>query len=463
MQNEKKVAVLKKLFEKDIESFGQFFFKNHLRKKTPNFHREIYRMYENKELKRVALGAPRGHSKSTITDLVYLAWEIVHKRVHFVLLVSDTYSQAALFLETLKAELESNERLKDFYGNLVSDNWSEGEIVTNGIMVKAVGAGMKVRGLKYREYRPDLIIVDDLENDELVENKERREKLERWFNGALLPSMDKDGRTIVIGTILHYDSLLCKMLSETQYLEWEKKTYKAINDYGALWPEHLNLDELAKIKKDYLDKGQGYLFYQEYQNDPVSDENRKFKIEKFKYYESLEGKQLNTFITIDRAYSMDKTADFTGIVAVSVDMENNWYIRHAERFKGLEADLIKKIFDLKGYYSALKVGIEQKAYEYTIKPTLDDEMRRRNDFFTIEELKDGGTAKNKRIEGLLPRFESGTLYFKRDQTDLIDELITFPKSIHDDLSDALAHQLGLAVKPEGEWDEEDDLNFKTDW
>lgn len=463
LKNEKKVAVLKKLFEKDIESFGAFFFKNHLRKKTPDFHREIYRMYEDSGLKRIALGAPRGHSKSTITDLVYLAWEIVHKRVHFVLLVSDTYSQATLFLETLKAELEANERLKEFYGNLTSDNWSEGEVVTNGIMVKAIGAGMKVRGLKYREYRPDLIIVDDLENDELVENKERREKLERWFNGALIPSMDKDGRVIVIGTILHYDSLLCKMLSDTQYQEWEKRTYKAMNDYGALWPEHLSLEELGRIKKDYLDKGQGYLFYQEYQNDPVSDENRKFKIEKFKYYENLDGKQLNTFITVDRAYSMDKTADFTGIIVVSVDLENNWYVRHAERFKGLEADLISKLFDLRGYYSALKVGIEQKAYEYTIKPTLSDEMRRRNDFFTIEELKDGGTAKNKRIEGLLPRFEAGTLYFKKDQTDLIDELITFPKSIHDDLSDALAHQLTLAIKPEGEWDEEEILTNSTDW
>lgn len=464
MQNEKKIQVLKKLFEKDLESFGKFFFKNHLKLETPDFHREIYRMYEG-DLKRIALGAPRGHAKSTITDLVYLAWEIVNKKQRFVLLVSDTYSQATLFLESLKAEFESNERLKEFYGDLTSKNWSESEIVVNGIMIKAIGAGMKVRGLKYLDSRPTLVLVDDLENDELVENKERREKLERWFNGALVPSMDKEGRVIVIGTILHYDSLLCKMLNEGKYTEYSKKTYKAITDGIALWPEHLSYEELDKIKKDYMEKGQGYLFYQEYQNDPISDENRKFKLEKFKYYEDkdIEGKQMKTSVTYDRAYSLDKVADFTGKIVVSVDRENNWYIRQAVRLKVIEKDLITDIFDTKDYFSTEKIGIEQKAYEYTIKPALEDEMRKRNNFFIIEELKDGGTAKTKRIEGLLPRFEAGTIYFKRDQADLIDELITFPKGVHDDLADALAHQLTLASRPEGEWDEEDELETNTDW
>ena len=451
MQDEKKIAVLKKLFQRDIESFGQFFFKNHLKKQTPPFHREIYRMYES-NLDRIALGAPRGHAKSTITDLVYLAWEIVHKRKHFVLLVSDTYSQATLFLEALKAELEGNDQLKAFYGDFLSDNWSEGEIVANGVMVKALGAGMKVRGLKFREYRPELILVDDLENDELVENKDRREKLERWFNGALIPSMDKDGRVVVIGTILHYDSLLCKMLSPDKYQEYSKKTYRAITNGQALWPEHLNLEELDKIKKDYISKGQGYLFYQEYQNDPVSDENRKFKIEKFKYYteEEIDKKTLSTFVAYDRAYSLDKTADFTGKAVVSVDRENNWYVRQASRLKVIESDLITDVFDTKSYYQPNKIGIEQKAYEYTIKVALEDEMRKRGQFFLIEELKDGGTAKNKRIEGILPRFENGSIYFKRDQTDLIDEMLTFPKGIHDDLVDALAHLLTIAERPNSE-------------
>jgi phage terminase large subunit-like protein len=445
--NEDKMLLMRKLFETDIESFGQFFFKNHLKLETPEFHREIYDLYENREIYSIGIAAPRAHAKSTITDLVYLAWEIVHNKCRFALLVSDTYSQATLFLESLKAEFESNEKLIAFYGDMVSKSWSESEIVVNDILIKAVGAGMKVRGLKYLDARPDLIIVDDLENDELVESAERRDKLERWFNGALIPSMSKNGRVVVIGTILHYDSLLSKIIDPTKYLNFKKKVYRAITDTGALWPEHLNVEELEAIKQDYLSKGQGYLFYQEYMNDPVSDENRKFKLEKFKYIEDeneLLAKETNTFITLDRAYSLDKTADFTGIIVNSVDRDNNWNIRLAERFKGTEKELIDKIFALFMYFNPVKFGIEQKAFEYTIKPALDDEMRKRNVFFLVESLKDLGRAKTVRIEGLIPRFETGSIFLKRDQTDLIDELIKFPRAKHDDLIDALSYQLEIA-------------------
>lgn len=450
LNEQEKIATLKRIFSEDIEEFGKFFFPHHLSLETPAFHREIYEVFKS-NLTRIGIGAPRGHAKSTITDLVYIAWEIVHNHRRFIIQVSDTYSQATMFLEALKAEFEANDQLKKFYGNLTTEKWSEGEIIVNGIMVKAIGAGMKVRGLKYKESRPDLIVVDDLENDELVESLERRDKLERWVNGALIPSMNKGGRIIFIGTILHYDSLLSKILSKDKYTEFFKKTYQAISEGKALWAEHLNLVELEKIKQDYISKGQGYLFYQEYQNDPVSGENRKFKLEKIKFMDEaieaqLKGKLLNTYITIDRAYSLDKVADFTGITVVSVDQENVWYVQLAERFKGTEKDLIDKIFDLRAFFTPLKIGIEQKAFEYTIKPAFEDEMRRRNEFLVIEELKDLGKSKNIRIEGLIPRFETGSIYLKRDQVNLVDELIQFPRGVHDDLIDALAYQLSLAQK-----------------
>lgn len=446
-QEEKKTLALG-IMSKSIEAFGTFFFDNHLKLNTPEFHKEIYSLYEQ-DLKRIAIAAPRGHAKSTITDLVYLAWLVVHKKVNFVLLVSDTYSQSVLFLEALKSEFESNDKLKAYYGDLASKKWREDEIVVNGVMIKAIGAGMKVRGLKFRENRPDLVIVDDLENEELVENKERREKLERWVNAALIPALAKNGKVVFIGTILHYDSLLSKLTGKDTYKDFYKKIYSALTNGKALWPEHLSVEELEKLKAQFIEQGQGYLFYQEYQNDPISDENRKFKVEKIKYYEDkdIEGKTLATFATIDRAYSTARTADWTGIVVVSVDRENIWYVRKAERFKGTEKELIDKIFDLRSYYKLSNMGIEQKAYEYTLKPYLEDEMRRRNDFFGIQELKDLGRRKTIRIEGLIPRYETGSLKFKKDQTDLIDELITFPKGIWDDLADALAYHLDLAQDP----------------
>ena len=172
-------------------------------------------------------------------------------------------------------------------------------------------------------------------------------------------------------------------------------------------------------------------------------------MEKFKYYEEKEllAFSLNNYIAIDRAYSLDKSADFTGIVVISVDIQNNWYIRIAERFRGTEGDLIKKIFDLKSYFNPVRIGIEQKAFQYTIKPTLEEEMRKQGNFFLVDELKDLGKSKNIRIEGLVPRFEMQTVFLKRDQLDLQDELITYPASVHDDLMDALAYGLTMCQSP----------------
>lgn len=450
INQDKKKQILKKVFHDDIEAFGQFFFGNHLKLETPSFHKEIYKLYES-PLTRIAVAAPRGHAKSTITDLVFLSWNIVTKRRKFILLVSDTYSQAVLFLENIKNEFETNERLIEFYGNLKSTiKWSENQIILGDTMVLAIGSGMKVRGLKHKETRPDLVICDDLENDEIVLSRERRERFERWFNGALIPSMAKDARIIIIGTILHQASLMKRLVDPNEYKEFTKRIYKALNGGEALWPEHLNVEELHDIKKEYEEKGQLYLYYQEYMNEPVSEENRKFKKEKIRYFEEglLVGKSLNSYITVDRAYSLAKTADFTGIIVTSVDEQNNWYIREAIRFKGLDNELIKFLFELHRQYKPLKVGIEQKAFEYTFKPTLDNAMRENNNFFIVEQLKDLGRNKALRIEGLLPRYESGSIYFKREQVSLVEELMMFPLAEHDDLSDALAYTLELAEKRE---------------
>jgi len=435
-----------RIFQKRIEPFASYFFGHHSTKPFAGFHRELFSVLETGGDK-IVRAAPRGHAKSTIIDLFYLTWEIVHKKRKFILLVSDTYSQAILFLEALKAEFEANERLRGFYGNLVTDKWAEGEIVIGQTMIKVIGAGMKVRGLKFRESRPDLIVIDDLENDELVENLARREKLERWLNGALIPSMSENGRVVMIGTILHFDSLLMKMTADDQYTEWDKKTYRAIQEDGtALWAEHMDLEKIEQLKREYTEKGLLSQFYQEYLNQPLSDEDRKFKMEKIKFYEEaeLEKKQVNTYIAIDRAYSINKTADETGIVVVSVDQENNWYVRMAEGFKGTEPEVINKIFDLQSFWHPDHIGMEQKAFEFTFKPHLDDEMRRRQQYFLITELKDNGVSKIRRIEGLVPRFETGTIYLKRDQTKLIEQLTTFPRGVKDDIIDALAYILEFA-------------------
>ena len=175
---------------KNVSDF-KFLFPNHINYRSPAFHDEILSAIAKGG--KWAFAAPRGFAKSTITNVIGLAWAALTGRYRFILLISDTYTQAKLQLGSLKAELEQNPALKFIYGDLMGDPWGEDRIVINSekgpVMIMALGAGMKIRGLKFLQFRPQLAVIDDLENLEMVYSAERRDKLERWFNFDLQPGL----------------------------------------------------------------------------------------------------------------------------------------------------------------------------------------------------------------------------------------------------------------------------------
>lgn len=248
-----------------------------------------------------AYAYPRGHGKTTTITLGFLLWVIAewHNMPHFqgeppfILIVSDTRDNARDRAMDLRDEIEANELLREDYGDLVPNNkakrgktkWTEADWTTaTGVRVKAVGSGSKVRGLLRRGRRPTLIVIDDLENDEAVATNDRRRKLERWLQKALIPT-GIQGRllTIAVGTILHADSLLSRLLDETgeHYPGWLKRRYAAqYNDAGlpdvdgsiALWPEGRPIRMLRLMRAEI-----GSVAYtQEFLNQPVDDETALF-------------------------------------------------------------------------------------------------------------------------------------------------------------------------------------------
>lgn len=131
----------------------------------------------------------------------------------YVLVVSDTYKQAVLFLGEIKREFVANDTLRELFGvkEFLTDREDDFIIKFDDghtARIMALGSEQKVRGLLWDGRRPDLIVGDDMENDELVMNPDRREKFRTWFNNALLPTMSERGIVRIVGTILHMDSLL---------------------------------------------------------------------------------------------------------------------------------------------------------------------------------------------------------------------------------------------------------------
>lgn len=245
----------KKRAEKDLDYFDRTYFPHYFTKPSSGLHKYfadrypamIERSNETGEGDKEADAAPRGNAKSTWTTFGLVLHCAAYKTRHYPMIVSETGPQAQSFLSFIKAELETNERLAQDFPELVGQGpvWRADWVITrNGIKIHAAGAGQKLRGFRHGSKRPDLVICDDLENDESVESPDQRKKLEKWFFKALMKIGNKATVYIVIGTILHAESLLQGLLEKPG---WKGKKFKAV----MRWANNRRLwDEWEKIFAD---------------------------------------------------------------------------------------------------------------------------------------------------------------------------------------------------------------------
>ena len=184
-------------------------------------------------------------------------------------------------------------------------------------------------------------------------------------------------------------------------------------------------------------------------NDPIDKESQEFKREFFQYrtWEELNRLQTRCYLTIDTAISEKASGDYTGLTLNWVDKENKWTLK-AWHERLSPKGLIDKIFDLHYAFKIDTIGIEETIYLQAIKPFFEDECRVRNTFPKIVELKHNQQAKETRIRAILPRYESKSVFHIQEEcNDLEEELLTFPKGVHDDVLDATAYQNQIAEAP----------------
>src|SRR5690606_27624721 len=177
-----------------------------------------------------------------------------------------------------------------------------------------------------------LILVDDLEDDEAVLSEERRYKLKDWFFGSLMQCVnraDPNWRIIVMGTILHEDSLLMNLLEDKDN-NWATLRLEICDDnYNSKWPEQISTEEVKALANRYRSQGKLDAFYREMRGIPISLEDPKSPRKCKSFQDSdLVGTVLESFVIVDPARTTEKGSADTAIVGVSVDlMENKIYIR----------------------------------------------------------------------------------------------------------------------------------------
>jgi len=443
---------------------------------SPPFHKECWELCTSQE-KYVAIAAPRGHAKSTAITLGYGLATLLFRERKFMLLVSDTESQSSLFLGLFKQELQDNTELVDLFGIKRNDKGvveflknSETDIVvecTDGhkFRIIAKGAEQKLRGLIWNGSRPDIIICDDMENDELVMNKERRDKMRRWFNGALLPSLADRGIVRMVGTILHSDSLLESLMpnpSDKQTITtglkeistrrgmWKAVKYRAHTpDFAILlWPEKKEAIYFQTLYKEAVKTGMTDTYSREYLNYPIDETVSFFKRGDFLSITPEDKKQkLNYYITADLAISEEERADYSVFIVGGVDEEKRIHIKNIIRERMDGKEIVDTFIALQRLYDPLAFGVEDMQISKAIGPFLREEMVKQNTYISLYSLKHGGKDKVTRARSIQARMRAHGIKF--DTTEdwfpaFENECLTFPRGKHDDQVDAFAY-LGLML------------------
>jgi predicted phage terminase large subunit-like protein len=450
---------------------------------SPEFHKEMWE-YCCSSTRWVAICAPRGHAKTTAVTLGYGLATLLFRERKFMLLVSNTEQQAALFLGNIKQQLQTNDTLIELFGikrqqedgkvKFIKD--SETDIIVefdDGKMFRIIAKGseQKVRGLTWGTARPDLIICDDMENDEQVMNKDRREKFKRWFTGALLPCMSDRGIIRMVGTILHMDSMLENLMPKPyakdragrpttitkdlkQYSiapnKWLTIKYRAHTDdfKKLLWPEKKTVEFFRLERQDHFERGIQDVYSQEYLNIPIDESSTYFRRADFKPMHEDDFKKIVTYyIAVDLAISEKETADYSVFVVGAVDEDKHLQIRNVIRERMDGREIVDTLLWLQKMYKPEAIGIEEMQVSKAIGPFFREEMVKNNNYVSTFLLKHGGKDKLARSRSIQARMRANGVKFDKsgDWYPIFEEeCMRFPRDRHDDQVDAFAY-LGMML------------------
>lgn len=446
---------------------------------SPECHYEWWTLFCDPH-PQVALAAPRRHAKTTaITHTCTLAAVLFRER-QYVLVVSDTVTQAVQFIGDIKSELLNNDPLRSLFKvkELIKD--SEDDFICmmedgHQFRITAKGAEQKLRGLKWDNRRPDLIICDDLENDEIVLNKERRDKFKRWFYASLLPCRSYRGIVRYVGTILHNDSLLENLMpkrgdkyTETSELKdwntqakpkigWRSVKYRAHNpDFTELlWPSLYDKRWFVEKRDEYVSNGIPDVYSQEYLNYPL-DETLSFfrradfvdftEQDRMKFKSPDWKKQHNIYISSDLAVSTAEQADWSVFVIGAVGDDGLLYILKVIRERMDSQLIVETILSLNRRYTPECISMEKGQIEKSIGPFLRQRMLDTGEFPMILPVAPSSDKKT-RAQSIKARMRMGGVRFDKQADwfyELEDEAVLFGRGKHDDQVDALSY-LGLIL------------------
>jgi phage terminase large subunit-like protein len=453
------------LASKEFKYFFIYYFVDYIKYPFAPFHSEMFQDLNDlldDKYREIAWIMFRESAKTSLAK-AFVLWLITFKKRNYLNVDSFDKENAERILFDIVVEMQTNPRYKSDFGEMYNAKRNADEvtqkrvsnfITNNGVRVEAHSTQESVRGRIHGHQRPDFLLLDDFETNKTKDSKAYTEQVIKHID-EFKTGLDSTAKIIYLGNyITEYGSI--QTLIERAKVDNKLKIRLVPAEVNGVptWEAKYAMTDLeaqanGKVSLEDKKKQFGSLVYSaEMLNQPVDEASQKFFKKWFKYKTREQVEQLRTrkFALIDTALSKNAKSDNTGISIIEVDGQNDWYVS-AKRYRINPKALIDLIFQLHDA-GCEKIGIEKTAYSEAIEPFMQDEMKVRGKYPYVIQLSHGGTMKETRIEGLIPKYEAGQIYhIEGECNDLEDETLKFPRAEHDDVIDSLAYGLKLCEPP----------------
>jgi len=429
--------------------FFHFYYAHYVKYETADFQKEIIHNLEKSTTENLYVVAFRGSGKSTMVTTAYPIWAILGKQQKkFCIIFCQTRAEAKQHMMNIRTELEGNDVLKRDLGPFQeeSDEWGSHSLVfkKHGARITVASSDQSIRGLRHNEHRPDLIICDDVEDVQSTKTREGRNKTYNWLRGEVIPSGDKNTRLIIVGNLLHEDSLLMRIKDEIAQGKAKGifKEYPLLDKDGVcLWSGKYQNEK--DIEDEKLKISSEISWQREYLLRIIPSDDQVIYPEWFQYYDDLPGSShkayRGTYAGVDLAISTKDSADFTTIVSAHVYGRREKlkiYILPNPICKKLnfpeQVDLMKNFKSTQMPRYQDKLFVESVAYQEALPQMLE------LNGVKAEAVKPKGD-KRTRLSLTSTSIKSGIIKFPRQGCEeLIQQLIGFGVEKHDDLADAFS-------------------------
>ncbi len=430
---------------KRLEFFFPVYFHKYLKYETAPFHKEIFGILEDGSNKLAVIVAFRGSAKSTIITTAYVLWSILGKQQKkFIVILGQTEQKARQYLMNIKAELEHNDLLKKDLGPFDEERnqWGATALIVRKLNAKIMisSSEQSIRGMRHGEHRPDLIILDDVEDTASVKTQEGRDKAFDWFTGEVIPAGDRSTRIIAVGNLLHEDSLLKRL--EQRIVAGEVKgiyrEYPIIDKNDVpLWPGKYPTFE--HVEEERRKTANPIAWAREFLLKILSTDEQLIKPEWIRYYDDMPPDNHVRYVAtgIDPAISKSDHADYTAMVSARVygrrDKIAIYILPNVVNKRLSFLETVEQAKLISDSMARSHLYIEDVQYQSALVEQLEKHG------YPVEAVKVGGQDKYARLSAVSPLVQSGKVLFPRQGAEhMIRQLTGFGSEKHDDMVDAFS-------------------------